>query len=90
MTAYVVAEVAIKDHARYVAEFGSIVSEAHREYRAEPLARTAKPATLHGMPPGGRMVLLEFPDTDAARRLRKISNDKTGERYVARHKYRRS
>jgi len=36
------------------------------------------------------MVLLEFPDTDAARRLRKISNDKTGERYVARHKYRRS
>jgi uncharacterized protein (DUF1330 family) len=68
MTAYVVGEVVVKDHERYTKEYLPIIAEAHREFGGKLIARTDDPVTLHGMPPGGRMVLLEFPDTDAARR----------------------
>jgi uncharacterized protein (DUF1330 family) len=68
MTAYVVGEVAIKDHARYEKEYLPIIRKAHEEFGGRLMARTDQPATLQGMPPGGRVVLIEFPDTDAARR----------------------
>jgi uncharacterized protein (DUF1330 family) len=68
MTAYLIAEVAIKDRERYVNEFVPIVAQAHQDMGAKLLARTDDAATLSGMPPGGRMVLVQFPDTDTARR----------------------
>src|SRR5271155_4837817 len=68
MTAYVIVEVKIKDHDQYAREVVPVFNASHKEYRASLLARTDEPATLGGMPPGGRMVLLEFPDTDTARR----------------------
>jgi uncharacterized protein (DUF1330 family) len=68
MTAYVICEVAVKDHSRYEAELVPVFIATHKEHGGKMLARTDTPATFAGMPPGGRVVLLEFPDTDAARR----------------------
>jgi uncharacterized protein (DUF1330 family) len=68
MTAYVITEVRIKDHDQYAREVVPIFSATHKEYGGRMLVRTDEPATFAGMPPGGRMVLLEFPDTDTARR----------------------
>ena len=68
MTAYVITEVRIKDHDIYAQEVVPVFSATHKEYGGRLLVRTDEPATFAGMPPGGRMVLLEFPDTDTARR----------------------
>jgi uncharacterized protein (DUF1330 family) len=68
MTAYVVAEVKIKDHEQYAREVVPAFSASHKEYGGQMLVRTDEPATFAGMPPGGRMVVLGFPDTDTARR----------------------
>jgi uncharacterized protein (DUF1330 family) len=68
MTAYVIVEVRIKDHDQYAREVVPVFSASHKEYGGRLLVRTDEPATFAGMPPGGRMVLLEFPDTDTARR----------------------
>lgn len=68
MTAYVIIEVKIKDHDQYAREVVPVFNATHKEYRGRLLVRTDEPATFAGMPPGGRMVLLEFPDTDTARR----------------------
>ena len=68
MTAYVIAEVKIKDHDQYAREIVPIFNTTHKKHGGRILVRTDEPATFAGMPPGGRMVLLEFPDTDTARR----------------------
>ena len=68
MAAYVVVEVRIKDRDQYTREMVPIFNATHKEYGGRMLVRTDEPATFAGMPPGGRMVLLEFPDTDTARR----------------------
>src|SRR5262249_39256746 len=68
MTAYVIAEVKVKDHDQYERELVPVFTATHKEYGGRLVARTDNPVTLAGMPPGGRMAIIEFPDTDAARR----------------------
>ena len=68
MAAYVIAEIRIKDHEQYVRELVPIFKATHKEYGGRLLARTDEPATFAGMPPGGRVIALEFPDIDTARR----------------------
>ena len=48
MTAYVVAEVAIKDHTRYENEYLPIIKKAHVEFGGRLMARTDQPATFAG------------------------------------------
>jgi uncharacterized protein (DUF1330 family) len=68
MTAYVIIEVRVKDHDQYAREVVPVFSASHKEYGGRLLVRTDEPATFAGMPPGARIVLLEFPDIDTARR----------------------
>jgi uncharacterized protein (DUF1330 family) len=68
MTAYVICEVRIKEHDQYAREVVPVFSASHKEYGGRLLARSDEPATFAGMPPGGRVVMLEFPDTDTVRR----------------------
>ena len=68
MAAYVIGEIRIKDHDQYVRELVPIFDATHKEYGGRMLARTDEPATFAGMPPGGRVIALEFPDIDTARR----------------------
>jgi uncharacterized protein (DUF1330 family) len=68
MPAYVIVEVRMKDHDQYLKEVVPVMDGARAEFHGRLLARTNEPATFAGMPPGGRMVLLEFSDTDTARR----------------------
>jgi len=68
MAAYVIAEIRIKDHEQYVRKLVPIFDATHKEYDGRMLARADEPATFAGMPPGGRVIVLEFPDIDTARR----------------------
>jgi len=68
MTAYVICEIKIKDHDQYARELVPTFVATHKEYGGRLLARTGEPATFAGMPPGGRVVVVEFPDVDTARR----------------------
>ena len=65
--AYVICEVKIKEHRQYANEVVPVFAATHKEYGGRLLVRTDDPATFAGMPPGGRVVLLEFPDVDTAR-----------------------
>jgi uncharacterized protein (DUF1330 family) len=67
MTAYVIAEVRVKDHDAYV-KLAPVFAASHKEHGGRILARSDDPDTLAGMPPGGRVVLIEFPDLGVARR----------------------
>jgi len=67
MTAYVIAEVRVKDHDAYV-ELAPVFAASHKEYGGGIVARSDDPDTFAGMPPGGRIVVIQFPDIGVARR----------------------
>jgi uncharacterized protein (DUF1330 family) len=68
VAAYVIAEIRIKDRDPYVKELVPIFDASHKEYGGRMLARADDPDTFAGMPPGGRIIVLEFPDLGVARR----------------------
>jgi uncharacterized protein (DUF1330 family) len=67
MTAYVIGEVRVKDHDAYL-ELVPIFDKSHKEYGGRLVARSDEPDTFAGMPAGGRIIVIEFPDLGTARR----------------------
>jgi uncharacterized protein (DUF1330 family) len=68
MTAYVISEVEIRDPAA-VAQYKPLAKAAALAFGGEYLARDAVPEALEGtFEPGQRLVIIRFPDAEAARR----------------------
>jgi uncharacterized protein (DUF1330 family) len=67
MPAYVVAQIAITDRARYEAYQAGFL-EVFAKYRGELLAVDESPRVVEGQWPYTRTVLIKFPDADEAER----------------------
>ncbi len=68
MPAYVVAEISVTDPARYEG-YKALAPAAIAAHGGRYLARGGEAVLLEGGPPPARVVLLEFPDVEAARRF---------------------
>ena len=67
MPAYVLAHVDVKDPIRYE-DYKALVLETMTPYGGRFLVRGARPEILEGAWDPKRLVILEFPDADSARR----------------------
>jgi uncharacterized protein (DUF1330 family) len=67
MAAYVIADVHVKDPERYQ-NYRAMVPASLEKYRGKFLVRGGKLETLEGSREPGRVVLLEFPSVEQARR----------------------
>lgn len=68
MAAYIIADVDVTDSAQY-AQYRALSSIAMQAYGAKPLVRGGAVEVLEGPWQPGRVVVLEFPDMDAAHRF---------------------
>lgn len=67
MSAYVLVEVDVHDPDAY-ASYRALSTRAVEQYGGRFVARGGEAVLLEGEPAPGRLVVLEFPDLDAARR----------------------
>ncbi len=67
MAAYVIAEIEVKDQARY-ADYVALGRPVLERYGARVLAAGGELAAFEGAPKGSRVVVIEFPSLEAARR----------------------
>jgi uncharacterized protein (DUF1330 family) len=65
MTHYIVAKVAVRDRERY-ALYEAGFMPVFQQFGGQVLAVNDAPETLEGEPDGRRLVILAFPDRDAA------------------------
>ena len=68
MAAYIIADVDVTDPTQY-AQYRTLSSIAMQAYGAKPLVRGGAVEVLEGPWQPGRVVVLEFPDMDTARRF---------------------
>ena len=67
MPAYVLADITVTDPGRYE-DYKPLSSAAAEKYGGRFVARGGATQVLEGDWPAGRFVMIEFPDTEAARR----------------------
>ena len=68
MAAYIIADVDVTDPVQY-AQYRTLSSIAMQAYGAKPLVRGSAVEVLEGPWQPGRIVVLEFPDANTARRF---------------------